>query len=76
MRRQTVSRSVAERGVVTVEVAGAAVRVKWGRWQGRLTSLAAEYEDAVAASATTGMPLKLIMELAVARAEDLVGECE
>jgi pyridinium-3,5-bisthiocarboxylic acid mononucleotide nickel chelatase len=74
VRRQTITRSVADRGVVTVDVSGEAVHVKWGRWQGRLTSLATEYEDAVAASAATGIPLKLIMELAAARAKDLVGE--
>jgi pyridinium-3,5-bisthiocarboxylic acid mononucleotide nickel chelatase len=75
VRRQTITRSVADRGVITVEVAGAAVRVKWGRWQGRLTSLAAEFEDAVAASSASGVPLKVIMDLATARARDFVGEC-
>ena len=75
VRRQAITRSVADRGVITVDVSGAAVRVKWGRWQGRLTSLATECEDAVAASAMSGTPLKLIMEAAAARAKDLVGEC-
>ncbi|MBN1321070.1 MAG: nickel pincer cofactor biosynthesis protein LarC [Thermoleophilia bacterium] len=64
IRRQVMSRHVAERGAVTVTVEGAQVGVKWGRWQGRLVSVAPEYEDAVAASASTGLPLKDVMHLA------------
>jgi uncharacterized protein (DUF111 family) len=73
IRRQTVFRHVAARGVVTVAVAGEQVRVKWGRWQGRLVSVAPEYDDAVAAAAAGGLPLKDLMQLAVAAARELLG---
>jgi uncharacterized protein (TIGR00299 family) protein len=64
VRRQTVSRWLATRGTVTVEVVGSEVRVKWGRWRDRLVSIAPEYEDAAAAAAAAGLPLKTVMQLA------------
>lgn len=72
VRRQTVSRWLATRGVVNVTVAGAPVGVKWGRWQGRLVSVAPEYEDAVAAARSTGLSLKDVMHLAVEAAGELL----
>ncbi len=74
VRRHQVARYVADRGNVTVEVMGVAVRVKWGKWRGALTSLAAEYGDAVEVSADTGVPVKTVMERAVASARELLGE--
>jgi uncharacterized protein (TIGR00299 family) protein len=74
IRRQTVSRYLADRGTVAVELTGATVRVKWGRWKDRVTSLAAEYEDAVGAAGYLGLPLKDVMELAVGRARAILGE--
>jgi uncharacterized protein (DUF111 family) len=38
--------------------------VKWGRWRNRLVSIAPEYEDAAAAAAVAGLPLKTVMQLA------------
>jgi len=73
IRSQPVRRHVAERGTVAVRVERAEVRVKWGRWQGRLVSAAPEYEDAAAASALTGLPLKDVMVLAAEAARRLQG---
>jgi uncharacterized protein (DUF111 family) len=64
VRRQTASRWLATRGTVTVQVVGSDVRVKWGRWRDRLVSIAPEYEDAAAAAAAAGLPLKTVMQLA------------
>ena len=69
LRRQTMTRRIAERGAVEVTVAGRLIKVKWGRWQGRLVSLAPEYEDAAAVAAAEGLPLKDVMRLAMAEAE-------
>jgi uncharacterized protein (TIGR00299 family) protein len=73
VRRQPTSRWLADRGIVRVAVAGGEIRVKWGRWQGRLTSVAAEYDDAAALSAAAGLPLKDVMDVAVHAARDLLG---
>jgi uncharacterized protein (TIGR00299 family) protein len=72
VRRQAVSRHVATRGNVTVKVADKEVKVKWGRWQGRLVSVAPEYEDAAAAVAE-GLPLKDVMHQAAEAARALLG---
>jgi len=68
LRRYPVSRRLAARGTVAVEVGGEHVSVKWGRWQGRLVSVAAEYEDAARAAEATGLSVKDVMALAGARA--------
>jgi pyridinium-3,5-bisthiocarboxylic acid mononucleotide nickel chelatase len=44
IRRHATGRYVAERGFLTVEVAGRPVAVKWGRWRGGPRTFAAEYE--------------------------------
>lgn len=72
IRRHPVARHVAERGTVEVEVLGSPVRVKWGRWEGRVTSLSAEYEDCVAAAAISQTAVKDIMQMATARARRLL----
>jgi uncharacterized protein (TIGR00299 family) protein len=72
IRRQVVSRRLATRGTVIVTAAGAQIGVKWGRWQGRLVSLAPEYDDAAAAAARADMPLKDVMRLAVQAAQELL----
>jgi uncharacterized protein (TIGR00299 family) protein len=64
IRRAMVSRYVAARGAVKVEVAGAQICVKWGRWADQLVSLAPEYEECAAAAAAAGAPLKDVMQLA------------
>jgi uncharacterized protein (TIGR00299 family) protein len=65
VRRCTVSRHVAERGLVEVIVAGESVAVKWGRWEGRLTSVAPEYESCAAVAGKTGLVLRDIMQRAM-----------
>lgn len=72
VRRRVVSRYVAERGTVTVQVAGCDVAVKWGRWEGGLTSLAPEYEDMVRASDATGLSLREVMCLALESARRML----
>ncbi|NLO28402.1 MAG: nickel pincer cofactor biosynthesis protein LarC [Actinobacteria bacterium] len=74
IRSRPVHRDVAERGTITVKVEDAEIRVKCGRWQGRLVSVAPEYEDAAAASTSTGRPLKDVMFLAAEAARRLQGE--
>jgi pyridinium-3,5-bisthiocarboxylic acid mononucleotide nickel chelatase len=73
IRRQTVERHLADRGHLEVEVQGERVRVKWGRWNGRLTSVAAEYEDAVAVAERLHLPLKEVMEAAAGKARAILG---
>jgi len=65
IRRQALSRWLVDRGTIEVSVLGHEVRVKWGRWHGRLVSLAAEYEDAAVVAAGTGVPLSTVMQTAV-----------
>ena len=72
IRRQSIARHVAERGNVTVDILGVPVSVKWGRWEGRLTSVAAEYEDAVRAAGALRVPLKDVMQTAAGKARDLL----
>lgn len=74
IRRQDVSRHVAGRGCVGVDIAGTVVGVKWGRWGGRITSLAAEYDDCASVSSSLGIPVKEVMEMAVGRARLLLGD--
>ena len=73
VRRQIKSRVVAERGTVAVEVAGTEVTVKWGRHEGALISVAAEYDSAVAAADATGLPLKDVMVEAAQQAWSVLG---
>lgn len=73
IRRGMVSRHVAERGSVEVIVRGENVGVKWGRWQGRLVSVAPEYESCAAVAGKTGVALKEVMQLAAERARRKLG---
>jgi uncharacterized protein (DUF111 family) len=68
VRRQSKQRTVAERGMVAVDVDGAEVLVKWGRSGGAIVSVAPEYDSAVPAAAATGSPLKEVMLRAGAEA--------
>lgn len=72
VRRSDGSRWVVERGWVEVEVAGHVVAVKWGRRDGDLTSLAAEYDDAAAVAAASGLALPEVMRRATAAAAALL----
>jgi hypothetical protein len=72
IRRNVCGRHVAERGVLWVTVAGRPVGVKWGRWGGRMVSVAPEYEDAAAAAAAAGLPLREAMRAAGEAARSLL----
>jgi uncharacterized protein (DUF111 family) len=72
VRRQSKRRTVAERGMVTVAVEGTEIAVKWGRHQGRITSVTPEYDSAVAAAAHIGLPLKELMARAGEEARKLL----
>ncbi len=72
IRRTVVSRYVAERGVVEVDVGGAAVAVKWGRWEGRLISVAPEYEDCAKAASVVGTTVREVSRLAVETAREVL----
>jgi len=72
VRRQAMSRWVATRGTMTVVVCGGEVRVKWGRWRGRIVSLAPEYEDAAAIASAEEQPVKDVMQRAARAAWDLL----
>lgn len=72
IRRMEWTRRVADRGEVTVPVAGETVRVKWGRYGETMTSLAAEYEDAVEAAGRSGLPLRDVLKTAEAKARQLI----
>jgi uncharacterized protein (TIGR00299 family) protein len=67
------ARLVAERGVITARVAGAEVRVKWGRFGGRVISVAPEFDSAVEAARSLGLPLKDVMAAAAQRARESLG---
>jgi uncharacterized protein (TIGR00299 family) protein len=73
IRRTTVTRHVASRGVLTVAVRDADVRVKWGKWRDRVISVAPEYEDCIKAATGSGLALKEVMELATAAARAQLG---
>jgi len=72
VRRQSKRRTVAERGMVTVTIDRTEVAVKWGRHQGRITSVTPEYDSAAAAAEATGVPLKELMSRAVEEARRLL----
>jgi uncharacterized protein (TIGR00299 family) protein len=72
VRRSAKRRSLAERGMVTVPVGESEVAVKWGRRDGDLISVAAEYDSAVAAAMASGLPVRSVMEKAVREARDLL----
>jgi uncharacterized protein (TIGR00299 family) protein len=65
IRRITVPRHLAARGVVKVKVDHEEIAVKWGRWEERLVSLAPEYEECASASSALGVPVKEIMQRAL-----------
>ena len=76
IRRAVVSRHVAERGVVKVEVGGAQLDVKWGKWGESLVSVAPEYEDCARVASVTGMALKEVGRLAAEAARRQLAESE
>jgi len=52
------------------------VAVKWGKWQGALVSVAAEYEDCARVAAGSGIPLKEVIQTAEAEARRVLDGVE
>ena len=73
VRRRTTGRAVAEREWVEVDLPWGRVRVKRGTFEGALTNLAPEYEDCRRLAEENGVPLKQVIETALARARELTG---
>jgi uncharacterized protein (TIGR00299 family) protein len=74
IRRAAVSRHVAERGVVSVEVRGFPLGVKWGKWGERIISVAPEYEDCARVAGLTGSAMKDVNHLATEAARRLLAD--
>jgi uncharacterized protein (TIGR00299 family) protein len=68
VRATVVERTIADRHWTEVEVAGQKVRVKIGSRHGDVISTAPEYEDVVAASRSTGLPVKEVYGRALYKA--------
>jgi pyridinium-3,5-bisthiocarboxylic acid mononucleotide nickel chelatase len=68
VRVTAVERTIADRHWTEVHVAGAKVRVKVGSRHGDVVTIAPEYEDVVAASRATGLPLKEVYGRALHKA--------
>ncbi len=73
VRHRTTARAVAERAWVEVELPWGRVRVKTGTFEGKLTNLAPEYEDCRRLAEESGVPLKGVLEAALARAREMLG---
>ena len=73
VRHRTTARAVAERAWMEVDLAWGKVRVKKGTFEGALTNLAPEYEDCRRLAEESGVPLKEVIEAALARAREMTG---
>ena len=73
VRHRTTHRAVAEREWMEVDLAWGKVRIKKGTFEGALTNLAPEYEDCRRLAEESGVPLKEVIEAALARAWEMVG---
>ncbi len=72
VRRRTTERAVAERAWVEVDLPWGRVRVKTGTFEGALTNIAPEYEDCRRLAEESGVPLKGVIEAALARAREML----
>lgn len=70
VRYHEVQRSVLERGFVQVDTAYGTVRVKYGKNNDVISSLAPEYEDCKQTAAEQQVPLKVVYETARKAAEE------
>lgn len=71
VRMTSVRREPLHREFRTVQVAGRAVRVKIASRDGRQLNMSAEFEDAAAVAAETGLPVREVLARAVRAARDL-----
>jgi uncharacterized protein (TIGR00299 family) protein len=67
IRSHRCGRRKLDRTFDTVQTAGGEIRIKVGRWGGRVMTAAPEYEDCRQAAAAGGRPLKQVMEEAMRR---------
>jgi len=74
LREHRVMRYALGRETASVTVAGQAIRIKVGRRQGRVIQMAPEYEDCRRAASRTGLPLKHLYQLALAKAWEHLGK--
>ena len=72
VRRRTTERAVAEREWVDVDLPWGRVRVKKGAFEGAVTNLAPEFEDCRRLAEECGVPLKGVIEAALARAREML----
>ena len=72
VRHRTTGRAVAEREWVDVALPWGGVRVKKGTFEGVLTNLAPEFEDCKRLAEENGVPLKQVIEAALARAREML----
>ena len=72
VRHRTTRRAVAERAWMDVALPWGGVRVKKGTFEGVLTNLAPEYEDCKRLAEESGVPLKQVIEAALARAREML----
>ncbi len=72
VRHRTAGRAVAERAWMDVALPWGGVRVKKGIFEGVLTNLAPEYEDCKRLAEENGVPLKQVIEAALARAREML----
>lgn len=70
VRYHEVQRSILERGFMQVETVYGTVRVKYGKNNDVISSLASEYEDCKQAAAEQQVPLKAVYEAACKAAEE------
>ncbi len=68
IRYTDVTRSILERKNISVEIGENSIQVKCGYHRGKLVNIAPEYDDCLRASQAGGMPIKTIMNLAMAAA--------
>ena len=66
LRMTPVAKRELEREWIDAEVEGYTVRVKIGRYEGRVTTASPEYEDALKVARLTGLPLKEVYRRATA----------
>lgn len=70
IRRHDVKRAVLDRKTVTAATVYGDIKVKYGFYQGKAVSIAPEYEDCRAAAEKAQVPLKTVMDEALAEAKE------
>ena len=74
VRHRAAGRSTAERDWLDARLPWGTVRVKRARWEGETVNLAPEYEDCRRLAEASGVPLKEVMDAALAAARAAAGK--